>query len=341
MTGHRLNIFLMWMVVIFLSHSGLAATFRMQADVTAQRNLVTLGDVVIIEDCDPETCDSLTNLPLFPAPPIGEVRFVSRAEIRDLLILRGIDTRMHVWSGAPQVRIVTSPSTATPAAKDKDRSQLRSLAEERLKAALEEYWRRVSPASPKFLFSFTLSAPDINWFSAVDARLVVKDVKSLAADTWLAVVEAQVGQERRTADIQVKLMRPSQVVLAARPLSRDIIIGPADVLTSDQTEPMDSENTMRIEDVIGKQLTVAIPAGKPIPRSALRDPIVIRRGESVQVVVRAPGVLIRTLGRAKDDGALSSLVPIETLESRGKTLLARVVGPKEVEVYAAGVRAGE
>ncbi|MGQ9504743.1 MAG: flagellar basal body P-ring formation chaperone FlgA [Thermogutta sp.] len=341
MTRCRLLIFVVWLAAVFFGQRSIAATFRLRADVTAQRNLVTLGDVVAVEDCDPETRDSLASLPLFPAPPIGEVRFVSRDEIRDLLILRGIDTRMQIWSGAPQVRIVTSPSSATPPAKDKDRSQLRNLAEERLKAALEEYWRRVFPASPNFQFSFTLSTPDINWFSAVDARLVIKDVKSLAADTWLVAVEAQVGQERRTIDIQVKLVRPSQVVLAARPLSRDIIIGPADVLTSDQTEPMDSENTARIEDVLGKQLTMAIPAGKPIPRSALRDPIVIRRGESVQVVVRAPGVLIRTLGRAKDDGALSSLVPIETLESRGKTLLARVVGPKEVEVYAAGVQAGE
>jgi len=329
----------LWMIVTVCGKYGLAATFCVRPNVTASSNLITLGDVVAIEDCDPQTHHSLASLPLFPAPPMGEAKFVSRDEIRELLILRGIDLRMHTWSGALQVKIITSPSAPVPAAEKKNPSQLSSLAQERLQAVLDEYWRRVFPEGPKYRFEFTLSDQDVNWFSAVDARLTIKDVQPLAPDAWAVVVQTQVGQEQRVANIQVKLRCPSQVVLAARSLSRDVIISPADVVASEDTESSNSENAMGLEEVIGKQLTIAIPAGKPIPRSALRDPIVVRRGETVQVIVRAPGVTVRTVGRAKDDGAVSYLVPIETFESKGKTLMARVVGPKEVEVYAAGIQA--
>lgn len=329
----------LWMVVTLCGTHGLAATFRVRPNVTASSNLITLGDVVAIEDCDSETRHSLACLPLFPAPPVGEAKFVSRDEIRDLLILRGIDIRMHTWSGASQVKIITSPSAPAPTAEKRNPSQLHSVAQERLQAVLDEYWWRIFPQGPKYRFEFTLSDQDVKWFSAVGARLTIKGVQSLASDAWLVAVQAQVGQEQKIANIQVKLRRPSQVVLAARSLSRDVIISPADVVTSEDTESSNSENALHLEEVIGKQLTMAIPAGKPIPRSALRDPIVVRRGETVQVIVRAPGVTVRTVGRAKDDGAISYLIPIETLESRGKILMARVVAPKEVEIYAAGIQA--
>jgi len=341
MTRQDIIAIAVWATVILANQDLWSATFRLRSEFMADRSLVTLGDVVLIDECDPETRDSLSSLPLFPAPPMGEARFVSRDEIRDLLILRGIDVRMHTWSGPSQVRIVASPKKIPTAEVEKNGSQLRRRAEERLRTALDTYWRQTFPDSPKYRFEFTLLPEDVNWFSAVDARLAIKDVELLSSDTGVVQVLTQVGQEERTSRIQVKLARQSQLVLAARPLSRDAIIASSDVMLGDQVDSTEAETATRIEDVVGKQLTVAIPAGKPIPRSALRDPVVIRRGDVVQVIARAPGLTVRTVGRAKDDGALSHLLPVETLESKGKTIMARVVGPKEVEVYAVGVQAGE
>ncbi len=321
--------------------SASAATFRLRSDFTAARSPITLSDVVAVEDCDPQTRDALGSLPLFPAPPIGEARFVSRDEIRDLLILRGIDMRMHTWTGAPQIRIVTSPSATTPPETQKNSSQFQNRAQERLTAALEDYWRRTFPESATYRFGFALSPEDVKWFSAVDARLAITGVQALAADTWLVDVLTQVGQEENLSHIQVKLRRPSQVVVAARPLSRDVIIGPSDVTLREQCGPADSDTVAQLADVVGRQLTMAVSAGKPIPRSALRDPIVIRRGDLIEVTVRAPGVTVRTTGRAKDDGMVGHLVPVETLEAKGKTIMARVVGPKQVEIYAMSSQAEE
>lgn len=324
-----LGAFLLW-----AGASASAATFRLRSDFTATRSPITLRDLVAIEDCDPETCDALGSLPLFPAPPIGESRFVNRDEIRDLLILRGIDMRMHTWTGAFQIRIVTSPTAPTPPEREKNSSQLQTRAQERLTAALEDYWRRTFPESPKCRFEFVLSPEDVKWFSAADASLVVNRVQALSADTWLVDVLTQVGQEKNVTQIKVKCGPPSQVVVAARPLSRDVIIGRSDVALSERAGPVDSEIATQIEEVVGKQLTLAISAGKPIPRSALRDPVVIRRGDLIQVTVRASGVTVRTAARAKDDGVVGHLIPIETLDGKGKTIMARVVGPKQVEIYA-------
>jgi len=340
MTRRDIVTMMVWATVILSNQNLWSATLRLRSEFMADKSLVTLGDVVAIDECDPETRDSLSSLVLFPAPPMGEARFVSRDEIRDLLILRGIDVRMHDWTGASQIRIVTSPKAAPASEVEKNGSRLRRRAEERFRTTLDTYWRQSFPDSPKYGFEFTLSPADINWFSAIDARVAIKNVQPLSSDTWIVEVRTQVGQDERVSRIEVRLTRQAQLVLAARPLSRDVIITSSDVMLGDQIEATDAENAVRIEDVVGKQLTVSIPAGKPIPRSALRDPVVIRRGDVVQVVVRAPGLTVRTAGRAKDDGVLGRLVPVETLESKGKTIMARVAGPKEVEIFAVGVQAG-
>ena len=70
-------------------------------------------------------------------------------------------------------------------------------------------------------------------------------------------------------------------------------------------------------NVIGKEATQAIAAGKPLTQNAIRPQVLVRRGEVVTVWARASGIRIRTMARARDDGGDGELVAVETLTDRG------------------------
>ena len=93
-----------------------------------------------------------------------------------------------------------------------------------------------------------------------------------------------------------------------------------------------------LADVVGKETTRAIAAGKPLTRDAVRPPVLVRRGEVVTVYARAAGIRIRTMARARDDGGEGELVAVEPLTDRN-TFFARVSGIREVEVFARSPRA--
>ncbi|ASV76955.1 Flagellar basal-body P-ring formation protein FlgA [Thermogutta terrifontis] len=340
------NLICLPLCVLFLGVVGapaLAATFVFQPQYTSHGGPVLLGQIAEITDCDETTRNALACLELFPAPPLGEVKFVSQQDVREILALRGIDTTVHLWQGAPQVRIVTSPQAtlrvlsssgpATPVS-----PALQARAESRLKKAIQEYMKSQYPQLPPCEPSFSLTAEDARWLAAADAIVVIERDRALAPDrrVFAGVVRAPGGV--RTIQIETQLQPRLLVVVAARPLARDTVLTRDDVRLSDDVEPAPGYAT-RLEDVLGRQLTTGVAPGRPIALSNLREPVLIRRGEVVQISVRAPGVMIRTLGRAKDDGVLGHLVPVETLDNRGKTILGKVVDHQLVEVYAASTQA--
>lgn len=321
-----------------------AATLCLRPEYVSHGASVTLGDLCEIKQCDENTQQALAAIPLFPSPPLGETRFVRREELRDSLILRGIDVTMHEWSGAACVKIVTSPevpdqATQVQATSSAAAKQLRDRAEGRLRAALEHYFTITYPTLPRCRFLFDLAPEDLRWLAAAGAEVVVQADLPIARDRRQITARIQTPGGVRTTKLIVQLAEKPSVVVAARPLSRDAILSPEDLVTSETAEGVDADVVTTVQEAVGRQITVSLSAGRPIPKSALRDPLVVRRGEVVQVVVKAPGVVVRTLGRAKDDGLLGHMVPIETIDERGKTIMGRVVGRQEVELYAASFQA--
>jgi flagella basal body P-ring formation protein FlgA len=116
------------------------------------------------------------------------------------------------------------------------------------------------------------------------------------------------------------------------------MVRPEDVeLQSVNTREGTSDYCTSVEEVIGRQTTRALAAGAPVPRDAIRQPLLVRRGEVVTVHARGPGVHVRITARAREDGSLGELVSVESLHDR-KTFLARVCDSREVEVFAGAVR---
>lgn len=317
---------------------GSAAELSLRPSAICDRPVVTLGDVCEIRGSDPGADAALAAIPLFPAPPIGEQRFISRQEIRDVLALRGIDLRPHVWTGAATIGLTSAPNRAVNSG-EMISGTTRRRAEENAAAAVRAYLTRTQPAQYAWEVQVRLDDRQARWLSTPDARVEVESDLAVGVDQRKFFVSVTAAGETARFPIDAQVRPKQAVVVASRPLARDSILTPADVSLSYEAATGSEGSPLRsLEDAIGKQLTVSVSAGRILDEALLRDPILVRRNDIVTVYTRAPGIVIRTSARAKDDAARGQWIPVDALEVRGKPIMARVIGFREVEVLAGSIR---
>lgn len=81
----------------------------------------------------------------------------------------------------------------------------------------------------------------------------------------------------------------------------------------------------------GQWLSQAVYAGRPVLRKQLRDEFWVRRDQSVVVVVRGPGLELRTLGKALQSGILGDHVQV-LVSGAEASMPTTVAGKGEVHV---------
>ena len=124
---------------------------------------------------------------------------------------------------------------------------------------------------------------------------------------------------------------PAAVVATVRSLPRGTVSADDLELQNDGLDDA-SGGFHTIEEVIGRETTRAVAAGRSLSQDSLRAPLLVRRGEVVTVYVQGSGIRIRTNARAREDGSQGDLVSVDSLLNR-KTYFTHVTGVREVEVY--------
>jgi flagella basal body P-ring formation protein FlgA len=142
------------------------------------------------------------------------------------------------------------------------------------------------------------------------------------------------GPKRLRVSAQVKL--PPAIVVAVHAMPRGAIVRASDI----QLERLSSGTTaagsfQTAEEVVGKEAVKPIPAGQVLDAGYVRPPVLVRAGDVVTIYGRNAGIVVRMTARAQENGAQGELVSVESLLDR-KTILARVCGLQEVEVYGGG-----
>lgn len=323
--------------------SGRAALLRLQSQCQSQGPVVTLGDVAEILTADRQQADALAAIELFPAPLAGRQRFVRIREIQDLLTSRGVNLAEHQFSGSSQVVVLgKSEPTQSKPEPPLPPSMVRS-ANRRLGQIVVQYLQERVSADPSWSVQAELD-PD-------RARLVARPVRAISvsggAPPWTGLQRFEVAIDTPDGPVQFPLdarvaISPA-VVAAVRPLPRGALISRADVRLQDGAADHGRPTAFHsIDEVVGKETTGAIASGAVISQESVRSPLLVRRGEVVTVYARSPGICVRTVGRARDNGSIGELVAVESLLDR-RTYFAQVSNVREVEVYARSpkaVRAG-
>lgn len=316
------------LLVAFAASTALGATklvLREQANVAGP--VLLLGDLADIHSADAELVASLASTPLGPATP-GQ-RFLRVAEIRDLLLARGIDLSTIQLSGAAVVAIgrrpekVAAVKSRTPA----DRKQLAATIENAIEQFLIEQtgvdaWQ-VDLITQGVVFDQLDDGAEID-VAGGEAPWTGRQQFSLTSPGAPGPVAAA-----------ARVQRVSMVVYATTPIEAGQLIRAAQLELRRYVGTPPSTALLSLEAAAGQQARRAIRPDAMLSTSSLRPPLLVRRGETVSVYARTGGVTVRTFATAKQDGALGDLIQVESTASR-QGFAARVSGSRELEVYATG-----
>ena len=294
--------------------------------------VVKLGDVAEVFSTDRKEGQRLASIELFAAPLAPQQRFLRVRELQDLLLLRGVNLAEHTFSGASQTTIEgRGQAVVAEPAQDLAPGIVRRI-RQRLCEAVVQYLKENAAANERWTVEVEVSEGEAKLVADAGHKLRVSGGTPpwTGAQQFTITVPTPKGSTHFSLDAQVS--QPATVVVAARALVRGALIHQSDVELAHASG--DEGGDFRdLADVVGKEATRAIAAGKPLTRDAVRPPVLVRRGEVVTVYARAAGIRIRTMARARDEGGEGELVAVETLSDRN-TFFARVSGIREVEVFA-------
>ena len=92
-----------------------------------------------------------------------------------------------------------------------------------------------------------------------------------------------------------------------------------------------SENAMQFTAAVGLRARADLEPGQPVTRSAVVEPLLIRRGETVTLRVRSGALVISAHGEAKNDAARGEMVRVLCPQSDGD-VQARATGVREARI---------
>lgn len=164
-------------------------------------------------------------------------------------------------------------------------------------------------------------------------------VKRLSYESRSGAMRALVGLPQPTRAMPDRSYhgRARETVAVAVPVQA--IARGATLSASDVTVARIPKHSLRADtrvdesDLIGMAARRPLPAGRPVRRVDLERPKLIQRNAHVSIVYSIPGLTLRSVGRALDDGAKGDSVAIVNTQSK-RTVHALVTAPGEVEVIS-------
>lgn len=297
------------------------------------KSVVYLGDIADIAAASRSEVDRLTTTLLMPAPAPGTQIYLRKSQLRDLLVSRGVDIRSIRLSGADVVEV------GLPKAKDHDNAFVGHPATSApdtgsvLEAAIGNYLRDQTGHDDWEIEFRDLGARGQRHRIRDGSKLIVAGGRQPWTGRQMFRVRTREMVDPVTIYTQVS--KNQTVLFTRRAIERGEMIRAADVEERRFDGQAPNSAAVSIDDVIGKEAVQSITAGAIVHTRYLRAPLLVQRGETVDVYARTRGIAVRTLATARQDGALGDLVQVESLDGEER-FAARVQGRRSLVVTASG-----
>ncbi|MCE2716245.1 MAG: flagellar basal body P-ring formation chaperone FlgA [Pseudomonadota bacterium] len=187
-------------------------------------------------------------------------------------------------------------------------------------------------------------------FNVIIEKISGQSLGESASLEGAVVQDFIVSPQQRDFDITLKLTSGesctfsgkiewlAHIPVLLRPIGAGEIINVSDV--GYQTYPVDQLNArfvMDANDLVGKTSSgVVVKPGLPVERSILKNPIIIKKGEVVDVVYRSQHLQVSAKARSTQDLASGDTGTFETQGENAKQTMrkisAKVVGPSTAEI---------
>lgn len=316
-----------------------AAEIRFRSQSHCDGRVIRLGDVADIISVDRREREALKEIELGPAGLARQT--VYAREVQDRLVEQGIKLVQHEFSGAAAIQLSPNAEARATAERQPISKSAANLARTAAAEAIIAHLKNAADAEEHWAVEVDLTAEQLRLVSSERARLSA----SGGRDPWvgpqsftLAMPRANGGQSFTVA---ADVKRAPRAVVAINAIARGERIRPGDVAL----EPVKPGSPQRItfeslDEVIGKEAARTIAAGQTLDNQLVRSPLLVKRGDVVDVFARAGGVQVSTKARAREEGSHGDLINVELLKDR-RPLIARVCGIQEVEILAAAPSVSE
>ncbi len=115
-----------------------------------------------------------------------------------------------------------------------------------------------------------------------------------------------------TLYVPVQIDAYLDVPVTSRPLSRGTILGAGDVhIARHGIKQLPAGYLVDMQQALGKQLSRGLVAGEVVTLNVIAAPRLVRRGQSVGLLARGPGIDVRSSGKALTDGVEGDRVKVQ------------------------------
>jgi flagella basal body P-ring formation protein FlgA len=117
--------------------------------------------------------------------------------------------------------------------------------------------------------------------------------------------------------VPVKVSIHDTVVVAARPLSRGMVVQVEDVeLLERDLAGMRSGYYTDLSEVVGKQVSRTASMGATITTLMVKSPREIKRGQQISLVAESNGLKVQMMGKALADGVSGERIQVRNLSTK-------------------------
>ncbi len=301
--------------VLFACLAGTLAntTVRAQDDPLLREQIKVFSDLVTLGDLF-ENAGDASDAPVFRAPELGTNGFVGAARVAAAARQHGLN-----WRNPGRIGEVAVERPGRLVSLD----EIRKLIQERAAGEDEDWTVSFSRRAKPFYIDPRIKSP--------------AQVKRLDLNTrtgkFRAVISFPGGQQQATDKAFAGRAFPSvEAIVPARAIERGATIVAEDLKTASLPRTRVSANAAEdIDAVVGMAARQRLIMGRPIRKSDLEYPKLVKRNDTVTIVYQTPGLTLKSKGRALGDGTRGRTVSILNVQSK-RTIEAVVTGTGIVSV---------
>ena len=296
--------------ILTLAALVLGLVARGAAEVTAPSGRITIGRTAIVDGSTVRLGDlgvlegnavEFAELDLGPAPDPGGSRRLEGITILRRLRAAGLDAGTTRYEIPASVRVARA---------------FRDVSGMELRAAIEREAGRLLAAGENIR---TLEVPPAVRIpsGAYEMRVVPGARAARGARRRLDVEVVQGGTVVASVPVQAEVAAVGPVVIARRPVPRGMTLRADDVAVEERDLTGAPPGALsEPQQALGKEARSALAAGTPLTLQALADPLLVRRGDVVTVVVETSGMRLSVPGEALEAGSAGAAVRVRNRNSQ-------------------------
>ncbi|WP_022854625.1 flagellar basal body P-ring formation chaperone FlgA [Thermodesulfobacterium thermophilum] len=122
------------------------------------------------------------------------------------------------------------------------------------------------------------------------------------------------------------------VAVVAKPLEKGEVITKNHLVFQEKPlSRLPKDVVLEEEEALGKEVRTSLKPNVVLRKSFLNEPVLVKRGQEVLIIGKGRGFLVKTKGKALQDGRKGEVIKVRNLTSK-KEVLGKVISTNEIEV---------